>query len=62
MDIEEIMDIEECKRCNGSGEIARRTTYPLSYVGPGPVPEDARNVCGVTCDECLGMGYVETEE
>lgn len=56
------MDIEECKRCNGSGEIARRTTYPLSYVGPGPVPEDARNVCGVTCDVCLGMGYVETEE
>ncbi len=56
------MDVEECKRCNGSGEIAVRTTGSMSYVCAGPVPEDARGVIGVTCDHCRGIGYVEVPE
>jgi hypothetical protein len=49
-DLLEQMDIEEgCRTRNGH------------YVGPGPVPEDARFVVGVTCGQCRGAGYVESE-
>ncbi|WP_425404593.1 hypothetical protein [Hwanghaeella sp.] len=48
-----------CTHCNGTGEIARRTTFPMSYVGPGPVPEDALSVVAATCDECRGTGRIE---
>jgi len=59
---EDIMDVEECKRCRGSGVIGVRNNFRASYVGPGPVPEDARGVTDATCDECRGMGYVETDD
>lgn len=52
----------ECKRCNGSGEIGLRNNLRSAYVGPGPVPEDARGVYPATCDECRGMGYVEESD
>lgn len=45
-----------CHRCAGSGEIAVSTVYPMSYRGPGPVPDTARGVVGVSCDECGGNG------
>lgn len=48
----------ECRRCNGSGEIAVGTSAGMPYKGPGPVPDDARKVVGITCDKCGGMGYV----
>jgi len=41
-----------CERCNGTGLIGRRNVYPLAYVGPGPVPEDARGVFEAECDYC----------
>ena len=55
------MDTKKCERCNGTGEIGRRTTFPLSYIGPGPVPEDATNAFAAKCDECDGRGYVARE-
>jgi len=54
-------DVEECKKCNGSGEIAidART---CRYVAPGPVPDDAKGVVSSTCFTCAGMGYIECED
>lgn len=51
-------DVEECPRCNGSGEIAV-STRTFQFRAPGPVPEDARGVVATKCDECRGTGYVE---
>ena len=55
------MDVEECPKCKGSGEIAidART---CRYVAPGPVPDDAKGVISSTCFTCAGMGYVECQE
>jgi len=54
-------DVEECRKCNGSGEIAidART---CRYVAPGPVPDDAKGVVSSTCFTCVGVGYVECAE
>jgi hypothetical protein len=46
----------ECVRCDGTGIVGRRNRYPYSYVGPGPVPEEARGVSEWTCDPCNGTG------
>jgi len=54
-------DIEECHRCKRSGEIAVRTSSG-NFFAPGPVPEDARGVVAITCDECSGMGYIEEKD
>lgn len=54
-------DVEECRRCNGSGEIAI-SARDGRFVRPGPVPDDAKGVASATCDECSGMGYVATAE
>lgn len=55
------MDVEECPKCKGSGEIAvdART---CRYVAPGPVPDDAKGVVSSTCFTCAGMGYIECQE
>lgn len=45
-----------CERCVGSGEIGLRNNFHPSYVGPGPVPDDARGVFAARCDECRGTG------
>ena len=45
-----------CEHCNGTGLIGVRNTFPMTYVAPGPVPEEARGVCEVKCDECGGRG------
>ena len=50
-----------CDRCNGTGEIAVRIAYPMSYVGPGPVPDDARGICSATCDRCRCMGMTDAD-
>lgn len=47
-----------CDRCGGSGEVAVSVYYPMSYVGAGPVPEDARGVVGRVCDECGGRAML----
>lgn len=51
----------KCERCNDSGLIAVRNHYPMTYVCPGPVPEDARNVTEAFCDcetgEVMGRKY-----
>ncbi len=49
----------ECTRCAGSGEIVVRNTFPMSEVGPGPVPDWASNVTGSKCPDCDGTGAVE---
>ena len=54
------MDVEECPRCKGSGEIAI-DAKTCRYVAPGPVPDDAKGVVSSTCFTCAGMGYVEME-
>jgi len=51
-------DVEECRRCNGSGEIAI-STRDGHFIAPGPVPDDATGFAVATCDECRGMCYVE---
>ena len=55
-------DEQVCERCAGSGLIGCRTTFPCSYVGPGPVPEEARGVYETKCDECRGYGHVARAE
>ena len=54
--------VDMCERCQGSGTIGCSTSYPCSYIGPGPVPDDAANVYEATCDRCGGVGYISTEE
>lgn len=52
-------DVQECRQCKGSGEIAVRASTGRFFAA-GPVPDDAKGVAACTCDECCGMGYVET--
>ena len=47
---------QDCRRCNGSGEIAV-SIYTLAE-RPGPVPDDARGVTAQTCPDCHGVGQV----
>ena len=47
---------EHCDRCNDTGWIAVRNSYPMSYVGPGPCPDYATGVCDAPCDRC-DRGY-----
>lgn len=51
----------ECARCNGSGEIAVRTSGSMGFVAPGPAPDDARFVVGVRCDRCNGSGVTQED-
>jgi hypothetical protein len=44
----------ECERCKGSGITGHRLSG--TYVGPGPVPEDARGFYEARCEECRGSG------
>lgn len=53
-------DVHECHRCKGSGEIAISAANGR-FVAAGPVPDDAKGVAVATCDECHGMGAVETD-
>jgi DnaJ-class molecular chaperone len=46
-----VVFIRECDRCNGTGRITVRTSYPMSYVCAGDPPDDARGVIGVDCPE-----------
>ena len=55
------MDVEECPRCKGCGEIAI-DAKTCRYVAPGPVPDEANGVVSSTCFTCAGMGYVECED
>jgi hypothetical protein len=46
------MSAPVCERCNDTGWITVRVHYPMSYVGAGWPPEDARGVAGSKCWEC----------
>jgi hypothetical protein len=54
-----MMIAKECPRCNGSGEIAISVRLPCKYIGPGPVPEDARGIAAAPCGKCNGTGCLE---
>lgn len=45
----------ECERCAGTGITGHRARTG-TYVGPGPVPEDARGFVESTCSACRGTG------
>lgn len=57
-DEDDCPEVVVCKRCNQSGEIAVSARTGL-YRCAGPVPDDARGVVAMTCDECHGIGMVE---
>ena len=46
------MDDYDCPTCHDTGVVARRTTYPMTIVGPGPVPGDAKGVVEDGCPDC----------
>lgn len=41
-----------CERCEDSGIITVRVMFPMSYVGAGSPPEDARGICESRCRWC----------
>jgi hypothetical protein len=41
-----------CERCEDTGRITVRVTYPMSYVAPGEPPDYAHGVTGSRCDQC----------
>jgi len=50
-----------CCNCNGSGEVAINAKT-CRYVSPGPVPDDAKNIIGSTCFQCVGTGFVHISD
>jgi phage FluMu protein Com len=54
------MKTVRCTRCNGSGEIGKRTRGDRE--APGPVPDDARGWVAITCPDCSGRGEFEIED
>ncbi len=54
-------DVQECKRCRGSGEIAI-SAKTGRFIASGPVQDDAKGVAVSTCDKCSGAGYVENND
>ena len=57
---EEDLDVTECRRCQGSGEIGVHITGRFERAGP--VPDDTKSFAIATCPTCHGMGYVEESE
>jgi len=55
-----LLYVEECIRCQGSGEIG--VDVRCRFERAGPVPDDAKGLAIATCPSCMGMGYVETDE
>jgi DnaJ-class molecular chaperone len=51
---------QTCRRCNGTGEIGKRTRGERE--APGPVPDDARGWYSATCPDCHGTGVIVGEE
>lgn len=49
-----------CKRCNGSGEIGKKSRGERE--APGPVPDDARGWYSATCPDCRGTGMIIIED
>jgi hypothetical protein len=41
-----------CERCDDTGYITVRNTFPMAYVCPGSPPEYAAGVCEAKCDAC----------
>lgn len=55
------MDETECSRCNDTGYITVRDTYPMSYVCAGSPPDDAKGVVEVPCNICNPVGRWQEE-
>ena len=55
------MEDVECTRCNDTGYITVRVTFPMSYVCAGPSPEYAKGVTDVRCDACDPMKCFQEE-
>lgn len=53
-------DVEECRRCQGSGEIG--VDICCRFERAGPVPDDAKGYHIATCPDCHGMGYIQGGE
>ncbi len=53
-----------CPRCEGTGRITVRVSYPMSYVCAGDPPDYARGVTGARCRWCdpVARWDEETEE
>ena len=57
------MDEYECPICHDTGVVARRTTYLMTIVGPGPVPDDAKGFVEDGCPDCNPLnGWAEEFE
>jgi hypothetical protein len=56
------MDDFVCHKCQDTGFITVRNTFPMSYVCAGPPPEDARGVCESVCMFCDPIGIFRAEE
>ena len=41
-----------CPRCEGTGRVTVRVSYPMSYVCAGEPPDYAKGVTGARCDRC----------
>ena len=41
-----------CLRCEDTGRITVRVSYPMSYVCAGEPPDYAKGVTGARCDRC----------
>ena len=50
-----------CDHCEDSGFITVRNRSPMSYVGPGSPPDNARNVCEARCDRCAPVSRFREE-
>lgn len=56
------MDDVECTRCNDTGYITVRVTYPMSYVCAGSPPDDAKGVTELRCDRCDPVSRFQEED
>ena len=57
---EEDLDVTECRRCQGSGELG--IDVRGRFEKAGPVPDDAKGFAIATCWNCKGTGYIEEVE
>ena len=50
-----------CRTCNDSQTVARSNRYPMTIIGPGPVPDDARGVVEARCPDCDPVSRFQEE-
>ena len=55
------MEDVECTRCNDTGWITVRVTFPMTYVCAGSPPDDAKGVTEARCDRCDPVSRFQNE-